>query len=165
MQSLLYKNNNKLIKAPNSGEGLNIINKNSDIGAVPSAPGSTSQNDIKSISYASYYSWFMNRFCKSFFVDAEAKKKREMLAETLGLNNYLMHLDYIDRQILIEQHSGDINEKIEEIINKNNDKENSNEDNAADNTETELQKDLKKNELSLIANPDNNLNKPLNEEE
>ena len=132
LQSLLYKNSNKLITAPNSGEGLNIINKNSYIGAVPSAPGSTSQNEIKSISYASYCSWFMNRFCKSFFVDTEAKKKREMLAETLGLNNYLLHLDYIDRQILIEQHSGDINEKIEEIINKNNDKENSNEDFSAE---------------------------------
>ena len=165
MQSLLYKNNNKLIIEPDSGEGLNIINKNSQIGMVPSAPGSSSQKDIKSVSYASYYSWFMNRFCKSFFVDAEATKKREMLAETLGLNNYLMHLDYIDRQILIEQQTGDINEKIEEIINKNKERENNSEENVADNTGTELQKDLRKNELSLIEPQDNNLKKPLNEQE
>ena len=165
LQSLLYKNNNKLIIEPDSGEGLNIINKNSQIGMVPSAPGSSSQKDIKSVSYASYYSWFMNRFCKSFFVDAEATKKREMLAETLGLNNYLMHLDYIDRQILIEQQTGDINEKIEEIINKNKERENNSEENVADNTGTELQKDLRKNELSLIEPQDNNLKKPLNEQE
>ena len=88
-----------------------------------------------------------------------------MLVETLGLNNYLMHFDYIDRQILIEQQTGDINEKIEEIINKNNERENNNEENEADNTGAELQKDLKKNELPLIEPPDNNLKKPLNEQE
>ena len=41
-------------------------------------------------SYSSYKAWFMNRFCKFIFVDKEAKEKREKLAETLGLNNYLI---------------------------------------------------------------------------
>ena len=73
-----------------------------------------------------------------------------------------MHLDYIDRQILIEQHTCDINEKIEEIINKNiNERENL-ESSAIDNTGTDLQKDIKTHEISLIdqAN-ENNLEKPL----
>ena len=43
-----------------------------------------------SVSYASYSSWFINRFCKRFFIDKDAKRKRELLAETLGLNNYLL---------------------------------------------------------------------------
>ncbi len=163
LQSLLYKNNNKLIIEPDSGEGLNIINKNSQIGMVPSAPGSSSQKDIKSVSYASYYSWFMNRFCKSFFVDAEATKKREMLAETLGLNNYLMHLDYVDRQILLEQYDGDINKKINEIINKNEIKENSNLTSENGATKFDIQKTEKNIELSLFEHDgENNLKNPLN---
>ena len=90
-----------------------------------------------------------------------------MLSETLGLNNYLLHLDYIDRQILLEQHDGDINKKIEEIINKNKEreekeKETENELNA-DNTKNELQKDIKTAELALIEQVEgNDLQKPFN---
>ena len=90
-----------------------------------------------------------------------------MLAGTLGLNNYLLHLDYIDRQILLEQHSGNINQKIEEIINKNKVKEiNSIENNDNDNTGMDLKNSIKGTELSLIGNPnENNLNRPLNLED
>ena len=85
-----------------------------------------------------------------------------MLAETLGLNNYLLHIDYIDRQILLEQHSGDIDKKIEEIINKNREKENNLESNYEDNTAMDLQKDLKETGITLIeAVNENNLQKPL----
>ena len=85
-----------------------------------------------------------------------------MLAETLGLNNYLLHVDYIDRQILLEQHSGDIDKKIEEIINKNREKENNLENNYEDNTAMDLQKNLKETGINLIeAVNENNLQKPL----
>ena len=117
-----------------------------------------------SLSYASYGSWFINRFCKFLFIDREAKKKREMLAATFGLNNYLLHLDYIDRQILLEQYDGELNKKIEEIINKNREKENAN-GGVIDNdvTKSELKKDIKTAELNLIDQPnENNLNKPFN---
>ena len=53
--------------------------------------------------YTSYCIWFGNRFCKGFYLNKEAKQKRMMLCEILGLDNYLLHLDYIDRQILLEQ--------------------------------------------------------------
>ncbi len=43
-----------------------------------------------------------------------------MITDTLGLNNYLLHLDYIDRQIILEQQTGEINEKINSIISRNN---------------------------------------------
>ena len=43
-----------------------------------------------------------------------------MITDTLGLSNYLFHLDYIDRQIILEQQTSEINEKIREIISKNN---------------------------------------------
>ena len=42
-----------------------------------------------------------------------------MITDTLGLSNYLLHLDYIDRQIILEQQTGEIDEKIKEIIAKN----------------------------------------------
>ena len=42
-----------------------------------------------------------------------------MITDTLGLSNYLLHLDYIDRQIILEQQTGEINEKIKEILSKN----------------------------------------------
>ena len=118
-------------------------------------------------SYASYGSWFINRFCKCFFVDKDAKQKREILSETLGLNNYLLHLDYIDRLILMEQQDGDINKKIDEIINKNKtkeeieEKEEEKEENKVkktendiinDSTKNELQKDTGTVELGLIIN-------------
>ena len=113
--------------------------------------------------YSSYKSWFMNRFCKFIFVDTEAKEKREMLAETLGLNNYLMHLDYVDRQILLEQYDGDINKKINEIINKNEVKENNNLASENGATKFDIQKTEKNIELSLFEHDgENNLKNPLN---
>jgi hypothetical protein len=166
IEALVYKNPNKMNKSdtPASGESFKMMNNlTTDVNVPISAPGVKNK---KEFSYASYCSWFLNRFCKGFFVDDDAMKKREMLAGTLGLNNYLMHLDYVDRQILIEQHTCDINEKIEEIINKNNiDKDNNLENSAIDNTGTDLQKDIKQNEISLIdqAN-ENNLDKPLAEQ-
>ena len=84
-----------------------------------------------------------------------------MLAETLGLNNYLLHLDYIDRQILLEQHDGDINKKIEEIINKNKEQESDN-GNENDNTNCELQKEMKANIMEQLDVNENRLDKPLN---
>ena len=105
----------------------------------------------------------MNRFCKFIFVDTEAKEKREMLAETLGLNNYLMHLDYVDRQILLEQYDGDINKKINEIINKNEVKENNNLASENGATKFDIQKTEKNIELSLFEHDgENNLKNPLN---
>ena len=84
-----------------------------------------------------------------------------MLAETLGLNNYLLHLDYIDRQILSEQHDGDINKKIEEKINTNKEQE-SDTGNENDNTNCELQKEMKSNIMEQLDVNENRLDKPLN---
>ena len=162
LEALVYKNtkaNNKVnqmsITKSDGSENIEIIKNNIK-----------SEQKImrNSNTYASYCSWFINRFCKFLYIDREAIKKREMLAETLGLNNFLLHLDYIDRQMLLEQHDGDINKKIDEIINKNREKENDiGVINDNDATKSELQKDIKTAELSLIAQTDeNNLNKPLN---
>jgi hypothetical protein len=38
-----------------------------------------------------------------------------MLCEILGLKNYLLHLDYIDRQIMIEQQNTKINFDINDF--------------------------------------------------
>jgi hypothetical protein len=168
LESLIYKRNannsnstmNKLEDLKSEGTSKNFVRLKNSL----SLEQKISKN---SNSYASYGSWFINRFCKCFFVDKEAKQKREMLSETLGLNNYLLHLDYIDRQILLEQHDGDINKKIEEIINKNKEreekeKETENELNA-DNTKNELQKEIKTAELALIEQVEgNDLQKPFN---
>ena len=62
----------------------------------------------------------MNKFCKIIYNNKEARRKKLMITDTLGLSNYLLHLDYIDRQIIMEQQTGEINEKIREIISKNN---------------------------------------------
>ena len=123
---------------------------------------SLEQKIIKnSNSYASYSSWFINRFCKPCLVDKEAKQKREMLSETLGLNNYLLHLDYIDRQILLEQIDGDINKRIDEIVSKNTEviSEITN-----DSTKVKKKKDIKV-ELELNVPGENNLKKRLNTNE
>ena len=163
------KNSNKLkkISPPGSGESYSIMSRNFDISiqAMEQRENNGPHNkEDNYISYASYCSWFMNRFCKSFFLDEEAKQKRELLADTLGLNNYLLHLDFIDRQILLEQHTGEINDKIEEILIKNRQRENSNYD--IDNTNADLQKDIKRNELTLIDQTnENNMEKPLNVQE
>ena len=42
-----------------------------------------------------------------------------MVTDTLGVSNYLLHLDYIDRQIILELQIGDIYSKIQEVIDKN----------------------------------------------
>ena len=83
-----------------------------------------------------------------------------MLVDTLGLNNYLLHLDYIDRQIILEQQTGEIDNKIKEIIEKNKEYT-SNVEN--DNTALELQKDLKGANFSLMdyQHLDKNLKNPL----
>ena len=83
-----------------------------------------------------------------------------MLVDTLGLNNYLLHLDYIDRQIILEQQTGEIDNKIKEIIEKNK-VYSINVDN--DNTALELQKDLKVVNFSLMEHQkmDKNIKKPL----
>ena len=119
------------------------------------------KNKKRNYYYTSYCSWFMNRFCKLCYDNKEARQKRTMLVDTLGLNNYLLHLDYIDRQIILEQQTGEINNKIKEIIEKN--KNYSNIDN--DDTTLELQKDLKTNNFSLINHRDNNMKKPLTKNE
>ncbi len=75
-----------------------------------------------------------------------------------------MHLDYIDRQILLEQHSGEIKSKIDDIINLNKEKDNNNNNDisAIDNTGVDLGKDIKGNEISLIETQnENNLKKHL----
>ena len=59
---------------------------------------------IPTTNYTSYCVWFANRFCKCFYLNKEAKQKRKMLCEILGLENYLLHMDYIDRQIMLEHH-------------------------------------------------------------
>ena len=61
----------------------------------------------------------MNKFCKIIYNNKEARRKKLMITDTLGLSNYLLHLDYIDRQIILEQQTGEINEKIREILAKN----------------------------------------------
>ena len=61
----------------------------------------------------------MNKFCKIIYNNKEARRKKLMITDTLGLSNYLLHLDYIDRQIILEQQTGEINEKIREILSKN----------------------------------------------
>ena len=70
--------------------------------------------------YCSFFAWIMNKFCKILYNNKEARRKKLMITDTLGLSNYLLHLDYIDRQIILEQQTGEINEKIREIIAKNN---------------------------------------------
>ena len=109
--------------------------------------------------YTSYCSWFLNRFCKLFYDNKEAKQKRTMIVSTLGLTNYLLHLDYIDRQIILEQQTGDTDKKIKDIIEKN--KIYTNIDN--DNTALELQKDLKGIDFAIMGQQvsKNNLDKPL----
>jgi hypothetical protein len=163
LESLKNSNKLKKIMPQRSGESYSIMNRNIDISIQAMEQRENNGKNNKEdnyVSYASYCSWFMNRFCKSFFLDEEAKQKRELLAETLGLNNYLLHLDFIDRQILLEQHTGEINNKIEEILFRNKQGENGNCE--TDNTNADLQKDIKGNELTLIDQTnENNMEKPL----
>ena len=82
--------------------------------------------------YCSYFAWIMNKFCKLIYSNKEARRKKLMITDTLGLSNYLLHLDYIDRQIILEQQTGEINKKIKEILAKNN---NNDYDDSNENTE------------------------------
>jgi hypothetical protein len=94
-----------------------LSNYNSNIGpfALPDRVNKKNMND----EYCSYFSWIMNKFCKIIYNNKEARRKKLMITDTLGLSNYLLHLDYIDRQIILEQQTGEINEKIKEILSKN----------------------------------------------
>jgi hypothetical protein len=164
----LLQNSKKSTKKSGLGSGesfrymnnsLEVVIPTKDVRCRQNNNNNKNNNNNNKVFYASYSSWFLNRFCKSFFLDEEAKQKRDFLAETLGLNNYLLHLDYIDRLMLIEQHTGEINEKIEKIINQNNNLETS----AVDNTGIDLQKDYKGIDITLIDQTnENKLDKPLN---
>ena len=94
-----------------------LSNYNSNIGpfALPDRIIKKNLND----EYCSYFAWIMNKFCKIIYNNKEARRKKLMITDTLGLSNYLLHLDYIDRQIILEQQTGEINEKIREILAKN----------------------------------------------
>ena len=104
-----------------------LNNYNSNIGpfALPDRNKKKNIND----EYCSYFAWIMNKFCKLIYSNKEARRKKLMITDTLGLSNYLLHLDYIDRQIILEQQTGEINKKIKEILakNSNNDYDDSNE--------------------------------------
>ena len=159
------KNSNKLTKinTPTSGENFSIMKRTLEVSMPEKDKGKKKNQKKDKVFYASYCSWFLNRFCKTFFEDEEAKHKRELLAGTLGLNNYLLHLDYVDRQMLLEHYTGGINEKIEGIINKNKDKDNNNlENNGMDKTGTDLKKEYKDTDVTFIEPiNENKLDKPL----
>ena len=91
-----------------------LNNYNSNIGpfALPDRIIKKNIND----EYCSYFAWIMNKFCKIIYNNKEARRKKLMITDTLGLSNYLLHLDYIDRQIILEQQTGEINEKIRRIL-------------------------------------------------
>ena len=91
-----------------------LNNYNSNIGpfALPDRIIKKNIND----EYCSYFAWIMNKFCKIIYNNKEARRKKLMITDTLGLSNYLLHLDYIDRQIILEQQTGEINEKIRKIL-------------------------------------------------
>ena len=95
-----------------------LNNYNSNIGPF-TLPDKLKKKDLND-EYCSYFAWIMNKFCKIIYNNKEARRKKLMITDTLGLSNYLLHLDYIDRQIIMEQQTGEINEKIREIISKNN---------------------------------------------
>jgi hypothetical protein len=94
-----------------------LSNYNSNIGPF-ALPDRVNKKDIND-EYCSYFAWIMNKFCKILYNNKEARRKKLMITDTLGLSNYLLHLDYIDRQIILEQQTGEINEKIKEILSKN----------------------------------------------
>ena len=101
---------------PSVNYDYNLNNFNSNIG-----PFAIPYKDKKNISdeYCSYFSWFMNKFCKVIYWNRDAGRKKFLVFDTLGISNYLLHLDYIDRQIILEQQTGEINKKIKEIIERN----------------------------------------------
>ena len=120
---------------PNSADDLGI--NRSIIINMPSKDYGI-KNKKRNYYYTSYCSWFMNRFCKLCYDNKEARQKRTMLVDTLGLNNYLLHLDYIDRQIILEQQTGEINNKIKELLARSS---NNNYDDSKENMEMNLDSD------------------------
>ena len=103
---------------------LNNINSNRGPFALPDEVTKKNVND----EYCSYFAWVMNKFCKFIYLNKDAKRKKLMITDTLGLSNYLLHLDYIDRQIILEQKTGEINNKINKILSKANVDEDSKDD-------------------------------------
>ena len=140
-----------------------LNNYNSNIGpfALPDKLNKKNIND----EYCSYFAWIMNKFCKILYNNKEARRKKLMITDTLGLSNYLLHLDYIDRQIILEQQTGEINEKIREIISKNNNRfYDESKDNVEVNLDTEkTQKFSDTNNEAL--NSKQNMKGPLVDEE
>ena len=110
-----------------------LNNYNSNIGpfALPDRMNKKNLND----EYCSYFAWVMNKFCKLIYSNKEARRKKLMITDTLGLSNYLLHLDYIDRQIILEQQTGEINNKIKEILARNSNRNNNNFEESKENME------------------------------
>ena len=134
-----------------------MSNFNSNIGPF-ALPNRNNKNNIND-EYCSYFAWIMNKFCKVIYLNKEARRKKLMITDTLGLSNYLLHLDYIDRQIILEQKTGEINNKIKEILSKSNSSDdikdntdvNLNFDNAGKSSETETDDfNNKKNKNPLV---------------
>lgn len=168
LETSIYRNSTKLKKAdtPEGGEQTSIIKKELNSTAGPFDLGDYSRNKKSNptMNYASYCSWFLNRFCKSWYSNKEAKQKRLMLSDTLGLNNYLLHLDYIDRQIILEQQTGEIEKKIKDVINRNKGGVPLVDVNENENIQEVVghERDLKGTDNTLIdIQNENNLNKPL----
>ena len=141
-----------------------LNNYNSNIGpfALPDKNKKKNIND----EYCSYFAWIMNKFCKLIYSNKEARRKKLMITDTLGLSNYLLHLDYIDRQIILEQQTGEINNKIKELLarssNNNYDDSNENEEMNFDSNKMRKMSDAEngkdnfetKNKMNLIEEED-----------
>ena len=113
-----------------------LNNYNSDIGPF-ALPDKIKKKDVND-EYCSYFAWVMNKFCKLIYSNKEARRKKLMITDTLGLSNYLLHLDYIDRQIILEQQTGEINNKIKELLDRSS---NNNYDDSKENMEMNLDSD------------------------
>ena len=148
---------------PSVNYNYTLNNFNSNIGPF-ALPDKNNKNNNINDEYCSYFAWIMNKFCKVIYLNKEARRKKLMITDTLGLSNYLLHLDYIDRQIILEQKTGEINNKIKEILSKTNNSDESRENNdsldvnlnlnnvgKASETETDDFKNRKK-EIPLIEN-------------
>ena len=140
-----------------------LNNYNSNIGpfALPDKLNKKNLND----EYCSYFAWIMNKFCKIIYNNKEARRKKLMITDTLGLSNYLLHLDYIDRQIILEQQTGEIDEKIKEILAKNS---NRFYDESKENVEMNLDSDkirkFTENNNADTFSSKNNMNRLIEEE-
>ena len=140
-----------------------LNNYNSNIGpfALPDKLNKKNLND----EYCSYFAWILNKFCKIIYNNKEARRKKLMITDTLGLSNYLLHLDYIDRQIILEQQTGEIDEKIKEILAKNS---NRFYDESKENVEMNLDSDkirkFTENNNADTFSSKNNMNRLIEEE-